>query len=376
MTRKLSDAAITAETFTDAIADGQLERARDLLYREPLEEHPLLLAAPDHSRAQLLGRTNSQRDRWLEAEFPRLHERWAHAAILETLERIVVEDLIVEQYFLVKHPSLHWLEWRCVSLRRSDRGWGVDDVRRVLTETATAYFPVARDRMPRDWASRYRRTYSEDVEVRPDQEIIFETGDKAHLQWHPRDPRFEKYTQLSADAVAGLSEHTAVLEVSMILEHEFNARMEQLLRMSQAIFTFASAGWPVVYLPVSNLMHEASDVTRLLQDPSVDPDDLGTFWVNVEANDELAYTRGLSHLQLPEIEVPLGDRPDARFDLCAQTAVHLLREGWVLKLGDTVGSGPTPEWRVVRGRRGPTPEETYGAWGSIQLESLASPSRS
>lgn len=370
---KSSEAAETAEKFIDAIADGALERARDLLYREPLEEHPLLQAAPERARAQLLGRTNREREGWLEAEFPKLHERWAHAAVLETLERVVVEDLAVEHYLLVKHPSLHRLEWRCVALRRSESGWGVEDVRRALTETATAYFPVAADRMPRDWEKLYRRLFSEDVEVRPDVEIIFATSDRAHLEWHPRDPRFERYTQLSADAVAGLAEHTAVLEVSTILEHEFNARMEQLVRMSQAIFTFASAGWPAVYLPVSNLMHEAADVLRLLPEPSVDPEELGTFWVNVETDEQLAYTRGMSHLQLPEVEVPLGDRPDARFDLCAQTAGYLLREGWALKLGDTVGSGPAPEWRVVRGRRGPTPQESYGAWGSIQLSPLTKP---
>ena len=131
--------------------------------------------------------------------------------------------------------------------------------------------------------------------------------------------------------------------------------------------TFASTGTPAVYLPLPNLMEEASDVIRLCTHLDVDAEELGTFLVNVERDATYAYTRGMSFFQLPEVEVPLEDRAEAHFELCANTAAYLLREGAVLKLGDSIGASAAPEWRVARGRRGPSADETHGPFGSIQF---------
>jgi hypothetical protein len=357
----------TLTRYQDALRREDIEDAAALLYRDPAEDHPLLAVAGSQSKKRLVGNTHDARRARLAGELPALSAWWRRAEVLESTARVVLDEQAVEIYQFVRHPDMPVPEWRVSLLRRTDGTWAVVETRRANDESVLVYLPAAVEFDPVRWALEYRRLFGESIVVTGEQ-IQWPNGCRAALRYHAWDDSFVRYEYLGSEVCAALRRKPRILEFSVLLEDNFDYRLDQLVAASRALCVFARLGYPLVYLALANVAEPAADVIRTLSNPTRDPEKLGAFWVGFHSDAEFAYSRGLSYFALAEVEVPIDPLGrDTAQALCMNTGILLLREGGVLRPGDTVGAGATPEWRIVRGRRGPTPEETYGRYGSLQF---------
>lgn len=352
--------------YQSALAAGALDEAIALLYRDPAETHPLLQAASPKARRRIVGETYDAAQTRLANELPRLQPFWSDAAVMDVKLRTVVPKTSLEVYQLVSHPSLREPMWYVSLIRSMGDAWGIVEQRQSNSDRALVYLPGAPPVDPQRLAARYRDLFRDDIDVSPES-VYWRSRNQAFFRRHPREASLLRFEGLSDETQAALDQHVDVLELSMLLEEPLDLRYQQLVEVGRLLCALTMEGAQAVYLPLANLMHEASDVQRLTRPMGTDPNELSAFWVNFETDTKFAYSRGMNYLWLPEIEVPLENAPQERVELCMNIAVYFLREGWAFKAGDTVGSGPEAEWRVQLGRRGPTAGESYGIWGAFQL---------
>lgn len=358
-----------ATEFVSALSRGDLEAAERLLYVDPLESHPLLQRVAPASRAHLVGVTAAHRIAALRRTYPDEQRFFRDALIEFSVERKISAD-VEEVYIRTRSATSETVAWRCILLRRLGDDFAVDELTRAIVEKAVAYLPGAPDVAHADWRARFVGQF-------PDQDVQWTSDDQLRigalamqLRRLGPDPQFMRFDHLSDAAATAIARHTSVLEISAALDTQAQIRWGQLEAFSRALWTYAAMGAPAVYLPVSNVMEEARSVLEMLRQPVPVPEFLGAFWVNFVRRQDAHHTRGMSHFMLPEVEVEAAEDGQAARDVCINTSLHLLRNGPVLRIGDTVGPGREPAWRIIPGRRGPTDGETYGLWGSIRLQPM------
>lgn len=363
----MSTASEQTLQFVSALARGELLSAEAMLYVSPLESHPMMQAVPPSARAGLVGVPNAARKESLRRAFDEEHAFWRDVEVGHVVERVVSQDA-VEVYVEAKLQAGR-AEWRCLLLQRMQGAWGVDELTRAIVERAVAYLPAAPTLNFPQWRAAFVRQFGVAEMEFAENGNVLRVGHLAiQLRRLGPDPRLTRFDHLSPEAARAVASHRDVLEVSASLDASPKVRWSQLVDFSRALWTFAATGAPAVYLPVSNVMEEASSVMRLLEAPAPDPENLAPFWVNFSRNERFHYTRGMSHFTLPELEVPTREGDESRHDLCVSIALHQLRSGPVIVPGNSIGPGASPQWRVVAGGRGPNAVETYGIWGSIRLQ--------
>ncbi len=354
--------------FVSALAAGDLPTAEALLYVSPLESHPMLRRVSPKARAGLVGVPAAARAEILRKSFSEEHAFWRHVDIEDLIERQISADCI-ELYFWTLSTETNDLRWRCLLMQKAEAEWKVYELTRAMIEKAVAYLPGAPELKVPDWKAAFVAQFGDEgVESVDDEGVLRLGAHSLRLRRLEPEPQFARFDHLSVEAKQAVAAHRDVLEVSLDLRAERDERWSQLAAFSRALWAFAATGAPAVYLPVSNVMEEASSVKSMLASVSPVPEELAPFWVNFSRNEHFHYTRGMSHFMLPEIEVPARGKDRTRQDSCINLALHQLRNGPVLVPGNTIGSGPSPEWRIVPGSRGPNATETFGIWGSIRLE--------
>lgn len=354
--------------FASALAAGDLPAAEALLYVSPLESHPMLRRVSPKARAGLVGVPSAARAEILRKSFSEEHGFWRNADIDDLIERQISSDC-VELYFWTRSAETNELQWRCLLMQKAETEWKVYELTRAIIEKAVAYLPGAPELNISGWRAAFVAQFGDEcVEWVEDDSLLRLGVHSLRLRRLDPEPQFARFDHLSAEAKQAVAAHRDVLEVSLDLRAEREERWSQLAAFSRALWTFAATGAPAVYLPVSNVMEEASSVKSMLASASPVPEELAPFWVNFSRNEDFHYTRGMSHFMLPEIEVPARGKDRTRQDLCINLALHQLRNGPVFVPGNTIGSGPLPEWRIVTGSRGPNATETFGLWGSIRLD--------
>ena len=360
-----ADAEEALSRFEGALAQGLLEAAIAQLFRDPAEKHPLLQRASAPQRESLL-RGSGEAEARLRAQFGTLHGWWQDAKVVVTRSRVVHPEL-VEVYQDVVHPGSSLPARIVFTMRKMGDDWGYDGHEEAVDDTARAYLPGLPPVDRASWEQAYQDIFGESVRFLEDR-IEWSELDFARVLGHPPSPAFQRYEGLASETMAALERHERVVELAWPLAEDLDARVKVLTRMSRAIYVFVQLGAPVVYLPVANKLLEPPEAIRLLQNPKADVDELSAFWVDVTSNTDLAYTRGLGHFMLPEVEVPLDDDPGGRLDLCLNVAIYQMQQEVALRPGDTLGTTPKPTWRADYGRRGPSPDESYGRWGAVQLK--------
>ena len=354
--------------FVSALVRGDLPAAEAMLYVSPLESHPMMQAVSPSARAGLVGVPNAVRMEALRRAFEDERAFWRDVQVGHVVERVVSQDA-VEVYVEAKLQTSGRAEWRCLLLQRMQGAWGIDELTRAIVERAVAYLPAAPALHFPHWRAAFARQFGVTEMEFAENRGVLRLGDLAiALRRLGPDPRFAGFDHLSPDATRAVAAHRDVLEMSASLDTAPDVRWSQLVGFARALWTFAATGAPAVYLPVSNVMEEAASVMKLLEAPTPNPEYLAPFWVNFSRNQRFHYTRGMSHFMLPELEVPTRDRDESRHDLCVNIALHQLQKGPVVLPGNSIGAGPSPQWRVVPGGRGPSDSETYGIWGSIRLQ--------
>jgi hypothetical protein len=350
-----------AEDYLRAIATGDERAASDLLYRSPLEDHALMQTASPEQRATVVGVTWQDRADRLGQGFAQSSQFWSRVNLMESAVRVVTPGQVAEVYFLIKHPDLLELEWRCLVLRSETDGWRVDQEQRTTSDQLIAYLPACPSLFGPGWEPTYRKRFGHEVQIRTPSELI--EPQRVFLKQHPEVAAFREYSHLSEATQAALLSHDSVVEVSLLLEFDIETRLQQIRDFGHVLCTFAELGAPAIYLPAANAMLESQDALRLLSAPAAAPDELGAFWVAFHEDSGLAYSRGMGQFRMPEIEVP-SEGDDSAFDRCVNMATYSLQTMKRLKPGDTIAMGD--EQLLVRhGRRGPSDVETYGLHGSV-----------
>lgn len=98
---------------------------------------------------------------------------------------------------------------------------------------------------------------------------------------------------------------------------------------------------------------------------AIGPEDVRGAWVSVSEDEELAYSRGLAHVCVPELELVRADWANAAESL--GVAVQWALRGELPFEPDSVVDLGGMELYVELGRRGPISSTTYGRWGSRLL---------
>jgi hypothetical protein len=163
------------------------------------------------------------------------------------------------------------------------------------------------------------------------------------------------------------SEH---LELSMAAETDRDAlrrQMTWLARVAAELADYEGAPW--IYVTRA----EKRTATRMFAQTVGDADDpsarsIAASWVRLATRGNWTFTRGLSQLGQPEVELELDEWPDvsAARRLVGTVAMGLI-DGYLRPEADVVIRAGGFRCRIEPGRRGPDPAKTYGPAGAITI---------
>ncbi len=186
---------------------------------------------------------------------------------------------------------------------------------------------------------------------------------EAALRAAPPPPLVDVLDRRLREALEGA---VRVLSVALLASAEPDERLEQLRWLADAVAKLAPrAGARRLYLPwIERVLLPG----QLALPKDADLDDLAARWVDVIEVDGWTGTRGMSHLQLPEVEARWIDWPseDVATQIVMRAAEDMRDGGQALTPRSDVDVAGT-RCRVDYGRRGAAIGQTYGRYGSVRL---------